>query len=1201
MILLSACGGGGSADSNTPDYNPPPPVPTSSQIIANSKDYTSIELKDAAKKLADDRYIGAQGDADVNLALVQQIFGYLFTDFNIVIPIVADQNFTGQMESNGNIDIDFNCYAGGNAIYKGKVSDTFLGNISITYNNCNLIDNGYAITGSVAYTISQLSEDNVKLIYYFDELSWQINGLPIKMSGYSTITTQQGRNEDVQITNEQYVLFDYNNQLQPLLLDAVVELEPSNSSSVLQLSGALYMGDVGKADFILDQVSEIPPLNKNGTFSVSGRNSAVVEFEETIVRYIEDSDGDGNFDMGTFFTDALALLDVEIGSKMLTAIDDLSYPPIVEAPWLNYDDPFNTTTELKVRAGGYSDRDNALEDLQVSYKWYINGEVVNGQTNAILPAFMAVYGDNVKVAMVVSDGSNQVEGPSLNIELEDAPAQVETVNLPEGIRSGDVVQFQVKVTDPDVESVNASAKLISGPIGASINDDGIVSWNVPTEFLFPFQYFEFNFAITGADGVVSNTVTVPIDVSSNTPFPIVSAGLEVPKFNNSMEVGDFDGDGQNEILSTDSRNSVFLLESAQNRYKHKWFYPFRVPSPGQITQVLGVNIDDDAAQEILVVTENGASTINGLDSAATMLFSTKDFIKYAAVSDLDGDGTLELAYLYSETKVDFQPDYYLKVVPLDDPERILFSANLSNARSIELANVDQDLNLEIITSNGDVYDGVTWEKQWTGVPEFRDFLVTTGDYNGDGIAEIARNDSYGKIIVYSAIDKSELGYIGNRTFCSLHSADVDSDGVDELLSGNCNRGNVTSFKLTDNMLTKFWQVNTNGSSSVSLTTGDSDNDGKLELHWGTGVNNSGKDSLVSADIEGDTVDRRPESLPVQLATYSSAGWANVTDNQERAVFFIPRTDSSYRGSRIATVDDTGMFELSPEISSNWDQSSYAVTTDFNNDGFGDIFLPTTDLRDGQLSAMQLSNNSVYWQTIPDRNSTIGIIKAYDINGDGFDNAIYTDDAFNGGNAALIALDVENQVVIGSYEFSGLIKDFSVFEQNNEVGVLVSFNEKLSFLKQTGSVFSEQSLIEQDCEKLVSFNYDLDAQMELLCLQPTNDVVGFQQLVVYELESFSLTEVARFVINDSVIDVAADPSTNSQQNLFFTTETGLSDDYIEIYDGHYQIKKSNSQGNIIWSSPGLVGRPTQHGLKVRVTENQTMELMLSTNQMMYWVK
>jgi hypothetical protein len=869
----------------------------------------------------------------------------------------------------------------------------------------------------------------------------------------------------------------------------------------------------------------------------------------------------------------------------------MNYPTLL---WSEQHESLNATTPLRVFAGDYTDRDNTTEELQLSYKWYINGNIVENQSSNTLPPYMAVFGDKVEVSMLVSDGFSTVEGPTYEILLGNAPAQVIINDLPSTVKSGDFIQFQPIVTDPDVANVDATAVLISGPSGINIADNGQVSWTVPNDLKFSFQYFEFHFAITGPDGQVSNQVTIPVEVQSSNEFPIVASGLEVPKNNNSMAIGDFDGDGMNEILSTDSRNSVFLLEAQGTIYKHKWIYPFRLPSAGQIVQVLSANIDDDPEQEIIVFTEHGASLINGIDNPATLIFSTIDFVKFAQVDDLDLDGTLELLYLYSEEQRGYDQEYILDVKNFENPSISLSKKNLLSARSFDVANIDNDNNLEIIFNNGEVYDATTWEKQWDSDSEFGDALVSAGDYNGDGIAEIARAQRDGRVTIYSGIDKGVLGYIGNRSFCTLHSADVDSDGTDELLAGDCSEGNIVSYKLGTDLLVKHWRVNIQGSGSTSLITGDSDNDGKLEVHWGSGVDSSGKDYFASADIENETVKRRPESLITQLDAYSSAGWGNIADNQERAVFFIPFTQSGSGDSHFVTLDESGDHKLSEGVSSNWDRSENSVVADFNNDGFGDIFVPSASRYSGAISALQLSDSSEHWRTDEDRDVTIGLIKAADVNTDDFVDAIYTN------QTEINLVDIENQSYMGTFEFNYVIDDFVIYDSQQVPNIVVANGQNLSFIKMVNDSLVELSVTDQSCSRVAPFNFDEDIQLEIVCLhQSTGN--GPQQLVIFEVENEGLTEVLRTPLKDRVIDIVPDPSKETKQDLFFTTEIGESDDYTLIYDGLYQIKKSDQKGNIIWSSPGLVGKPTEHGLKVRFSEADGLEMMLSTTHMMYWIK
>lgn len=1185
LFMLSACGGGSSDSENSTT----PLSSKDSSIISNSQNYSVQELKDASINLVNKRYTGNKNKADIDIELAQQVFLNLFGDSITEEPEIANKDFREHLDVNGNIDITFTCDYQGTVEYKGKLDANFKGNISLNYINCEQSDNDFAISGSAAISISELTDSSINITYYYDNLHWNVNGQSVQLSGYSNyISNENDTIGQFFDNNDQQILYTIDNKEQ-YFLNAQLDYSNQTNEYEANLSGELFIGDTGKVSLSLENVNDLPPYINSGKFILTGNNLAAFEFDRTYIRYVEDNNNDAIFDVGTFFSSRYELLNGVAASKQLVSLDILSLPPSSNSPRLVYGQTISTLTPIEISPGSYSDPDTDIDQLQISYRWYINDEIVSNNVSNILPAHLAVYGDSVKVTMLVSDGSNLIESRHLSINLEDSPAQVQVTNIPALIQSGDVIQFSAVVSDPDTGTKELNSVLISGPIGATI-DDGIVTWTIPTDLLFPFQEYEFTFAILEENGDHSSEISIPVMVESDKKFPIARSGVEVPKNNKSMWVGDFDGDNKNEILSTDSIGSIFLLEYDSGTYQQKWVYPFKVPSKGQIKQVLAINIDNDAELEIIVVTEHGISLINGLNSLATLLFSSDNVLTFATVKDIDNDGTPELAYLSSSNSYS-SSDISLNVISMGTPEQSLFSTNVSEAKQIEFANVDADSNLELITNNGLVYDTSTWQNQWFSGTEFGNASVTTGDYNGDGIAEIAGSNRWGNIAVYSATNKAQLDSLDNFNTCSLHSADVDNDTIDELLVGDCQWGNITAYKLINNKLTSLWSVDMQDHGSVSLTSGDSDNDGKIELHWGSGISHSGEDIFVSADLEGSTVSIKEEATSIQLGSYNSAGWSNIINDQERAVFFIPKTQSSYGGSRIATIDQQGHFELSDEISSNWDASSYAVTTDFNHDGFGDIFLPSTQTYDGSFSVMQLYNKVVHWQTTGSYSSNIGIIKAKDINADGFEDAIYAD------SKELHAIDVQNQIIISNYTFDSQITDFTPLRIQDKPGVIVALQNKLILLTSNNSVFSEQAFINQACNRLELINYDTDTDLELMCLQRNSNQ---QQLIIYKLNDLNFTEVARNDIDNIVLDIAIDPTTKQQQNVFLTVQTGTDSAWYDD-NNSYQIKKSTANGNIIWSSPALVGKPSSHGLKTRYIEDKGLELMISTRNMMYWIK
>jgi hypothetical protein len=96
----------------------------------------------------------------------------------------------------------------------------------------------------------------------------------------------------------------------------------------------------------------------------------------------------------------------------------------------------------------------------------------------------------------------------------------------------------------------------------------------------------------------------------------------------------------------------------------------------------------------------------------------------------------------------------------------------------------------------------------------------------------------------------------------------------------------------------------------------------------------------------------------------------------------------------------------------------------------------------------------------------------------------------------------------------------------------------------------------------------------------------------------LVEVEAYIYGETIIDVAIDTSTDSEQNIFITASTNGR--YYEWNESSYEIRKLTAKGHLIWASPGLIGKPLIHGLKIRHSARKGYEMMLSTDSMMYLI-
>ena len=1196
VLILSACGGG-SDDSTSPPQNITPPVITNpdsdsdsdSDIIKNATQYSSEQLKTAAESLAKQRYLGTDTSADIDIVIAQDLFKKLFNSEMQQIPDLALEHFAENLDSNRNIDVTTACDYLGNVSFKGQFDTAGQGNVEINYNGCQNMMEGPTMSGQAAFSVLEANNYDSELAFYFDDLHWADERGAIGISGYLLLSdkSNSATGENTQIANQK-LLYSVG-QEQQLLEMIITETYWGEHPYTLSMNGSFFDSENGKITVNTEDLTNNTPHFINGSITFSGGNKIELEFDYNHVKYIEDSNSDGMFDLGTYFSGTTELINGTVSDKTLVTLDNMSLPPFVEPPWLITNN-IDTTKPIELREGWYDDPDTPRDELSVSFRWYINSELITGETSATLPAYIAVFGDEVKATMVVADSSNAIESSSAYIYIEDAPAQIQATNLPDMIQEGDQVQFSVIVSDPDMLDDESSADLISAPTGASIDANGTVTWEVSNDFLFPYQTYDFTFGVTDAVGNTVDKITVSLDVSSDKPLPITRSGIEVPSNNMSMLIGDYDGDGKNEILATDNRQRLFLLAEVDGKYAQKWLYPFALPTRGDIIQVLSYDIDQDGVEEILAVTTHGVSIIDGIDTLAYALFATTDYIQLAAIADLNNDESLEIAYLYTEG-YSSSDNTNVNVINISSPNDSLFSSNLGDAKQIIFADVDNEPGLELISNNGLIYDAITWENEWYSSTSFGDNLVTSGDYNGDGINEIAGASRWGEIAIFSATDKAQLATLGDVNICSINTANVDNDTADELLIGDCQWGDIHAYKLNGNELIEHWAVDMQDHGSSSLVVGDSDNDGAAELHWGTGITHSGENSLVVADLTATSAVIKTSDPTVQYYSFNSAGWSKITEEKERAVFFIPRTSSGYGGSRVVTMDSNGDYEVSEEISSNWDGSKIAVTTDYNNDGFGDIFLPSTNLYDGSFSAMQLFDYSLHWQSNADHNSNIGIIKAYDINGDGIIDANYVD------GTSLNFIDIDNETIIAKYTFDSYINDFESY-QDTDSTVFVARNNALSLLTVSGASLAEQSFIEQSCTRLSLINYDLDAEKELLCINNTNLYDYTSDIYIYNIENKKLVETEHFQYDHNITDVAIDQSTANEQNFFLSTQRKQND-----YGGNsmfYSIEKLNAKGQILWRSPAVVGKPSEHSLKMRYSAEKGTQLMLSTVDAMYLI-
>jgi len=1188
-MILAACGGGGGSDSGGPGTSQPP-APTPTQIIANAKDYSATQLNNAGRSLANSYYTGQTTDAELKPEFIQRVVLDMFGEIDqtpVNIPSIADEDFTSEVGSDGSVNATFMCNNGGTVTYDGKVDNDFLGNLTLRYNNCENEYN-WVMSGSVAVTVTALSDQEVAYTVNFGGLSWNFEGQSVAIYGTQTHRERE-TNTSYVVETTQYLTFDMGEVSMRMDSQSDISYSFNTGEISFDLSGDLFFSDAGKVNLVFASNDGLPPNSYDGLLTLVADSTVTVQVQDSHLLINKDADNDGTMDTGTYLASWYALMFDDLSGTELVSLDILSRPPqVYGVDWYFYE--VLATTPVEVSPGYYYDPDTPEDELDITYNWYINGVLVEDQHSTVLPAGLVVHNDILEVAMVVSDGANRIQGSLTSFEVGDSPAQVELQNVPETVRAGSQVQFSARIVDPDVRDSSSNASLVAGPANASIDENGLITWDVPDNFLFPQQRYKFTFG--WPDSSNTDTHSVSIEATSDNTNMLVRSGIEVPYSNDSLWVADFDGDGNNELLTTDSSRGISIIKVNTNSYEQSWMYGGEIGVAGAIKNVMAGDINDDGKADIVVATAHGVSTITDLNGSASPVYSNNNrYVIAARLADIDGDSIPELFILSGDDDYS-DAGRQLDILSFASPATPLFTFDLDGADDFAVANVDNDGAMELIVNTGLVYDLNSGENQWYNGSGFGSEHVAAGDINGDGVAEIFGASRWGAVTVYDARDRSQLAAIDDLNICDLISYDIDQDNRDELLTADCQWGNISAYSLNGGSLVNDWSIDMLAHSAVSLTAGDADNDGALELFWSSGTTSTGEDILASADVTNGIPTTNQLRTAVELDYFTAAGWADLLPGDERAVFFVPSSQSGYEGGRILTMDTNGVTAVGGELSSNWDNSTSAVTADYNNDGAGDIFVPTTETYDGAISVIQLHDGTVQWSNAGDYDSDIGVIRAIDMNNDGYDDLVYED------SNQIKAVDVQNQLLLASYTFSNYISDFTAYHDGTQNVAIVSYGERLSLLTRTSSSFAEQSFIDQRCDRLELINYDTDSMPELLCVSDLRQL-SYQDetsIIVYELNDNTLTEVQRTTAG-AVLDVVVDVSTENNQGWFLAVqEEG------ETYNASdvNRVAKFDHNGFKIWSGTQLVGQPTRQSMRTRMGDNG-LEMLLGTSAAMYWLR
>lgn len=349
-------------------------------------------------------------------------------------------------------------------------------------------------------------------------------------------------------------------------------------------------------------------------------------------------------------------------------------------------------------------------------------------------------------------------------------------------------------------------------------------------------------------------------------------------------------DGVTDILACSNGSAYVLNRTGENRYDTTW-YSEQLPCSSIATG----DRDGDNIQEIYVGTSDSKVHIFRGDDfedvgEMSLPVGTGDqTVTGIEINDVDSDGSEEIVL----TRADATFVYDANALTLE------WQATDKGGRQLGIGDIDGDGDLEIVVNGNPahVLNAIlkTEELAYSG-----GFGVdmAVGDVDGDNIVEIAYI-ARGEDVYVFEVDTLTVKWHLSGLFDvnTVAVADIDQDGVGEVLVGDGQWGNVTGYR--GNNGGQLWRIPNPEHGVFGIEVGDADNDGVNEILWGAGLSSSGKDALFIGDWETESVDWSSDDLDGPL--YVAAGDLD-NDGIVEIVMASSSTTSGYEGGTIRVYD-----------------------------------------------------------------------------------------------------------------------------------------------------------------------------------------------------------------------------------------------------------------------------------------------------------
>ncbi len=401
--------------------------------------------------------------------------------------------------------------------------------------------------------------------------------------------------------------------------------------------------------------------------------------------------------------------------------------------------------------------------------------------------------------------------------------------------------------------------------------------------------------------------------------------------NSGLNTIDLDNDGILEIV-TDGQlnyeNDIWYVvkNTGDGEYQQVWS---SLPSSTRISRLIAAKPAGDSVAKVFLALQDGTIEVyNGLTFVKETTTQLGSNIVDMEIADVDNDGQSELILTDGVKTYVYSADTLLEEFTLES-----YGGN-----DIAIGNIDTDPAMEIIISfddydnqHGYVIDAGTRALEWDYPNGFGEKLAV-GDVDGDGLDEIVAMGQWTNITVIDADIKTPSWEIATSETDSLFLADINNDGIQEILYGeyyiHCVDGQTQQ---------ELWMIDNPGSSINNIATGDVDQDGDIEVLWGTSYSRS---HLYLAKADSGEIEWQSQHLDEPL---SAVDVGDVDDDGEDEIVLAAYADSVGNRGVVMQIFNAESHEL--EWSSLVNPSAYTGANtvkigDVDDDGETEFVLAT---------------------------------------------------------------------------------------------------------------------------------------------------------------------------------------------------------------------------------------------------------------------